>query len=81
MATVDIDEADTNLSALLQRVEAGEEIVIARSGEPVAQLVRVPPPHQPREPRTPGWWNGKIVVHDSFFDPLPEDELKEWEGR
>lgn len=77
MATVNVHEAKTHLSALLQRVEAGEEIVIARSGEPVAKLV---PVHKP-QPRVPGRWKGKIVIHDSFFEPLSEDELKDWEGR
>jgi prevent-host-death family protein len=77
MATVNVHDAKTHLSALLQRVEAGEEIVIARSGQPVAKLV----PVQKSQPRVPGRWKGKIVIHDSFFEPLSEEELKEWEGR
>jgi len=77
MATVNIHEAKTHLSALLQRVEAGEEIIIARSGDPVAKLVPVRKPL----PRVPGRWKGKIVIHDSFFEPLSDEELREWEGR
>jgi prevent-host-death family protein len=77
MAMVNVHEAKTHLSALLQRVEAGEEIVIARAGEPVAKLV---PIHKPL-PRVPGRWKGKIEVPDSFFDPLPEDIMRYFEGR
>ncbi len=49
-------EAKTRLSRLLQEVEDGEDIVIARNGEPVARLVRVEPERKPREP---GWAKGK----------------------
>jgi prevent-host-death family protein len=76
MATVNIHEAKTHLSALLQRVEAGEEIIIARAGEPVAKLVAMPK----KQPRVPGRWKGRIIVHDSFFDPLPEDLMRYFEG-
>lgn len=76
MVTVNVHEAKTNLSRLLAQVESGEEVVIARSGTPVARLVRVPK----RGKRQPGTLKGKIAVPDSFFDPLPEDELKAWEG-
>jgi prevent-host-death family protein len=76
---VNIHEAKTHLSALLQRVEAGEEIIIARAGEPVAKLVAVTP--APTSPRVPGRWRGRIVIHDSFFQPMSDEELREWEGR
>lgn len=61
-------EAKTHLSRLLQRVEAGEEVVIARGGEPVARIV----PVNPALPRKPGRLKGKIVIHEDFDDPLPE---------
>ena len=76
MVTVNIHEAKTNLSRLLARVEAGEEVVIARNGKPVARLERV----QQRGLRQPGRWKGKIEIGESFFEPLPEDELALWEG-
>ena len=77
MVTVNVHEAKTNLSRLLAQVEAGEEVVIARNGTPVARLERV----KPRVKRQPGRWKGKISIDDSFFDPLPEEELARWEGR
>ena len=66
MAVVNIHEAKTHLSRLLQRVERGERIVIARAGRPVAVLqpVEAPPRRQPGHDR--------IVIHDDFDDPLPE---------
>ena len=73
---VNVHEAKTQLSRLLARVEAGEEVVIARRGEPVARLVA----SKPRKERRPGRLKGKIVIPDDFFDPLPEEELKAWEG-
>ena len=76
METVNVHEAKTNLSRLLARVEAGEEVIIARNGKPVARLVAV----QKRGKRQPDTLKGKIVIPDSFFDPLPEEELKAWEG-
>ncbi len=78
MVTVNVREAKTNLSRLLAQVEAGEDVVIARSGTPVARLVRV----QKRGKRQFGSMKGRIKLDDSFFfDPLPEEELAAWEGR
>ena len=77
MLVVSITEAKTHLSRLLRRVEAGEEVVIARNGEPVARLVRC----KPKGERKPGSMAGLFEVPDSFFDPLPEEELAAWEGR
>ena len=76
MTMVNVHEAKTRLSRLLAQVEAGEEVVIARRGEPVARLVSC----KPRGKRQFGAMKGQIVVDDSFFDPLPEEELKAWEG-
>ncbi len=76
MATVNVHEAKTHLSRLLTQVEAGEEVIIARNGKPVAQLV----PCEKRGKPTPDVLKGKAVIADSFFDPLPEEELKAWEG-
>ena len=77
MVTVNVHEAKTNLSRLLAKVEAGEEVVIARSGTPVAQIVRV----QKQGNRQFGAWKGWIELDDSFFEPLPPEELAAWEGR
>lgn len=63
---VDLYEAKTHLSRLLERVEAGEEIVIARNGRPVARLVTT---QRKRPPRVPGGWEGKIWISDDFDEP------------
>lgn len=77
MSTVNVHEAKTHLSRLLVRVEAGEEIVIARSGKPVARLVA----YRSGSPvRRFGSLKGHLTVDDSFSDPLPESELDAWEG-
>jgi prevent-host-death family protein len=78
MAVVTIHEAKTTLSKLVARAEAGEEIVIARGKEPVVRLLSIANPK--RRPRF-GVLKGKLNIPDSFFfDPLPEEELKLWEG-
>ena len=76
MLTVNVHEAKTQLSRLLAQVEAGEEVVIARRGQPVARLVGC----KPKGHRQFGAMKGKIALTDAFFEPLPEDELKLWEG-
>ena len=76
MTTVNVHEAKTNLSRLLAQVEAGEEVVIARNGKPVARLVSYKPRGKPQA----GVLKGLIHIDDSFFDPLTEEELKLWEG-
>jgi prevent-host-death family protein len=68
---VNIHEAKTHLSRLVERVEAGEEITLARAGRPVARIV--PFTHR-REPRKLGLWKGRVVIHPNFDDPLPEFE-------
>lgn len=73
MRTVNVHEAKTHLSRLLELVHAGEQVVIAKKGKPYARLCPLEPP--PR--RQPGLLTGR--VEDSFFDPLPEEELEAWE--
>jgi len=75
MSMVNIHQAKTQLSRLLVQVEAGEEVVIARNGKPVARLVRF----RDRGKRRFGALRGKISIDESFFDPLPESELAAWE--
>ena len=77
MVVVNVSQAKTQLSRLLARVEAGEEVTITRRGKPVAQLIAC----KPRKERRPGRLKGKIVIPDDFLDPLPEEELELWEGR
>lgn len=77
MVTVNVREAKSNLSRLLAQVEAGEDVVIARNGKPVARLVR----YRPKCRRQFGSMAGQFVVPDSFFEPLPAEELALWEGR
>jgi prevent-host-death family protein len=76
MVTVNIHEAKTHLSRLLERVSAGEEIVIGRAGKPVAKLV----PYTERTgPREPGAWRGKVKIHPSFHE-ADEDLIRLFEG-
>lgn len=74
--TVNIHEAKTNLSKLLARVSAGEEIIITRAGTPVARLVAINP--KPRQ-RKLGSAAGKIYIAPDFDAPLPEEVLAEFE--
>jgi prevent-host-death family protein len=74
MKQVNVHEAKTHLSRLLQAVEEGEEIVIARDGEPVAKLV----PHvEQRKPREPGWAEGRIEILEGF-DEYDEQIAREF---
>jgi prevent-host-death family protein len=72
-AVVNMHEAKTHLSRLVERVEAGEEIVIGRAGKPVAKLV---PYQEERVQRRPGALKGKIWIADDFDDDLPAEVLE-----
>jgi len=72
---INIHEAKTHLSSLIERVEAGEEVIIARSGKPVAKLVSLAPPKAVRQPGTA---RGEIIVSDDFDSPLPDDILRDF---
>jgi prevent-host-death family protein len=73
---VNMHEAKTQLSRLVERAIAGEDVVIGKAGRPVARLV----PYTPRQVRTPGRWRGQITVADDF-DETPAEILDEFEGR
>jgi prevent-host-death family protein len=73
---VNIHEAKTHLSRLLQRVAAGEEVTIARSGVPVARLIAV----EPKAKRPLGFARGEIWIADDFDAPLPDDLLAAFYG-
>lgn len=68
MKITNIHEAKTQLSKLIESVLAGEEIVIAKAGKPLVKLI----PYQDNvEPRTPGGWEGKVVMREDFDEELP----------
>jgi prevent-host-death family protein len=68
MHQVNVHAAKTQLSKLLERVQSGENIVIARAGTPIAQLVPYTPPK--REIAPPGAMEGEIWIADDFDEPL-----------
>jgi prevent-host-death family protein len=72
---VNIHEAKTHFSRLIQRVAAGEEITIARAGKPVARLVAIEAQTRPL-----GFAREEIWIADDFDAPLPDDLLKEFDG-
>lgn len=70
MRPINVHDAKTNFSKLLDRVAQGEEITLAKAGKPVAKLVPIPPPVSAR---APGSARGQVKVGAGFDDPLPED--------
>ena len=76
MKTVTIHTAKTTLSQLLARVEAGEEVVLARGKNPIATIV---PLQAARKGHQFGALRGTISVGPEFFEPLPEQQLTSWE--
>ena len=77
-AIYNLYEAETALSKLVDRAAAGEEIIIAKSGKPLARLTAFP---AARTPRTPGGWEGKVTIGPDFDAPLPDELLDAFEGR
>lgn len=78
--TFNVHDAKTNLSKLIDRAHAGEEIVLAKAGVPWAKMVPYADPAKPR--RKPGRWPElRNIPAEAWFDPLPEDELAAWEGK
>lgn len=71
--TINVHEAKTHLSRLLERVRRGEEIILAKGGKPYARLV----PLEEHKPRVSGIVRGR--VGKEFFEPLPEAELEAWQ--
>ena len=76
--TVNIHEAKTHLSKILQRVAIGEEIIIAKSGKPIARIV---PFEQTPLQRVPGSAKGKSWIAPDFNAPLPDEILDAFEGK
>lgn len=72
---VNMHQAKTELSKLVARALAGEEVIVTRNGKPVVRLVPVV------QERVPGFAKGKIRVGPDFDAPLPEEVLRSFEGR
>jgi prevent-host-death family protein len=75
--TVNIHEAKTHFSKLIERVQAGEEIVVAKAGKAVARLVPTLPTSRRRPPRE---WAGIEIPDSAFFEPMSNEDLAAWEG-
>ena len=71
-------KAKTSLSQLVDRAAAGEEIIIAKAGRPLAKLV---PLRENKLPRNPGGWEGKVYIAEDFDAPLPDELLDAFEGK
>ncbi len=69
---VNVHEAKTHLSKLLERVMNGEEVVIAKSGKPIARLISYS--EKTNKPRQPGNDAGQVIIAPDFDEPLPEFE-------
>ena len=74
---VNMHDAKTNLSRLVEEVEAGADVVLARAGKPVVRLVLV----RVTRKRKLGRWKGKVRMSKDFDAPLPDDVLTAWEGK
>lgn len=74
---VNMHEAKTELSRLVERALRGEEVIIARAGIPVVRLVPVLNPAK----RKLGQWRGQLKMSDAFDEPLDDEDLNAWEGR
>lgn len=74
---VNTHDAKTHLSELLDDALAGEEIIVARAGKPLVRLVPVEPP---RGPRPLGSARGRFVIHELFYEPLPESMFEALQG-
>jgi prevent-host-death family protein len=75
-AQVNIHEAKTHLSRLVERAAAGEEIIISKAGRPVARLGPIPAAITPRKP---GRWRGRVLIHHDF-DELPPEVVAAFRG-
>lgn len=79
-ATVlNMHEAKTHLSEHIARLKEGDRIILCRRNRPVAQIL--PIAETPSEPRPIGLGKGLAEIPDSFFDPLPDDILDQFEGK
>jgi prevent-host-death family protein len=77
MKIINIHQAKTNLSKLIEAVITGEEVVIAKAGKPLVKLV---PYVEERKSRTPGGWEGRVIIAEDFDDELPQEILAGFMG-
>ena len=77
MKIINIHEAKTHLSRIVEEVASGEEYIIGKAGKPKALLI---PYRQSRQPRQPGCWKGRVEIADDF-DELPEEISKGFMGQ
>lgn len=77
MRIVEVEEASSSLSSIVDEVAAGADVVIAKAGKPLVRLVAMT---SQEAPMRIGMLKGKIWVSDNFDDPLPEDILRLFEG-
>jgi prevent-host-death family protein len=80
MTTVNIHAAKTQLSRLVDQAAAGEEIIIAKAGKPMAKLTPLTPKTDRPKHRL-GLLEGKLAIPEDFDAPLPDDVLDAFEGR
>ncbi|MBI1766123.1 MAG: type II toxin-antitoxin system Phd/YefM family antitoxin [Acidobacteria bacterium] len=82
MSTITVDELERTGMSWLQRIAAGETLLVMRAGEPVAEIKPVAAPEaEPGQLRPYGLAAGEFVVPDDFDDPLPDELLDAFEGR
>ena len=79
MIKVNIHQAKTHLSRYLARLKAGETLIICKRNTPIAEIRPLRAPS--KKPRPLGLAKGKVQIHPSFFDPLPDDIIAAFEGR
>jgi prevent-host-death family protein len=75
-APINVHDAKTHFSKLLDLAHAGQEVILAKAGKPYARLM---PLANAKRKRTPGRLNGQVEA--AFFEPLPEQEMKLWNGQ
>ena len=80
MQTINIHAAKTHLSRLVDEAAAGDEIILARAGKPVARLLPLAQPPAARH-RVLGRLAGQVTIPADFDEPLPDDVLEAFEGR
>ncbi len=78
METINIHQAKTHFSKLIERIAQGEEIIIAKAGKPLARMI---PFHEHRSPRTGAQWKGLVHIREDFDEPLPPEVMDGFLGK